>query len=185
MLPGGLAVDEAVDAAKSVCNANANAMLFVFYPQVHTVLLWLLQFLISIILILPCIEIIERSMDVNEVTVNYRESGHGNDRRKLCQLGYSVSSELSFNEISTDCQARCHRYNVYDNNDICVPASEASFLWAMCTKGWPLPRARLLSKGILDHAPEHGFLIYGHLIQKNQLLRYSAQLGFLMGRHKS
>lgn len=36
MLPGGLAVDEAVDAAKSVCNANPNAMLFVFYPQFHT-----------------------------------------------------------------------------------------------------------------------------------------------------
>ena len=50
------------------------------------------DFQLSSSLVLPCVE---RSMDVHEVTVNYRESGHGNDKRKLCQLGYSVSFELS------------------------------------------------------------------------------------------
>jgi len=66
-------------------NAMRALLNWFLHGRCDTVLLWLLQFLISIILILPCIEIIERSMDVNEVTVNYRESGHGNDRRKLCR----------------------------------------------------------------------------------------------------
>lgn len=31
-----MAVDESLDAAKSICNANPNAMLFILFPQQHT-----------------------------------------------------------------------------------------------------------------------------------------------------
>ena len=110
---GGLLVDEAADASKSVSNSNNNAALFALMPQYHSSTDWT-----SIVthrraiedklmgslgirldsLVLPFVVLMGdslesmlilhcrvRTFDLNEATLSFRDSGHGGDKRKRCQ----------------------------------------------------------------------------------------------------